>query len=223
MTSPDEQPPHPRIITSLLSLFFRLLYHQFAWTYDLVSWTVSLGRWNSWIKAILPHLPGPAILELGHGPGHLQIALSKAGLHSIGLDQSSHMSRQAHHRLLHQRISPRLVNGLAQMLPFPSDHFDQLASTFPSEYIFDPRTLTEVYRVLRPGGAAVILPFAWITGNRPLERLAAWLFRITGESPVWQDRFLDPARQVGFHARAEQIVHPSSTLTLVTLTKPSET
>ena len=28
----------------LLLFFFGLLYNQLAWTYDLVSWTVSIGR-----------------------------------------------------------------------------------------------------------------------------------------------------------------------------------
>jgi hypothetical protein len=29
----------------------------------------------------------------------------------------------------------------------------------------------------------VIIPTAWITGGGPLERLAAWVFRVSGEAP----------------------------------------
>ena len=33
-----------------------------------------------------------------------------------------------------------------------------------------------------PGGKLVIVPTAWITGNGLLERLAAWLFKVTGQA-----------------------------------------
>ncbi|MBM4425321.1 MAG: hypothetical protein FJ030_18410, partial [Chloroflexi bacterium] len=32
----------------LLRLAFRLLYNEFAFTYDLVSWAVSVGQWRQW-------------------------------------------------------------------------------------------------------------------------------------------------------------------------------
>src|SRR6202011_2978379 len=35
--------------------------------------------------------------------------------------------------------------------------FDAVVSTFPSEYIYDPLTIAEVERVLRPGGRLVIV------------------------------------------------------------------
>jgi spermidine synthase len=57
-----------------------------------------------------------------------------------------------------------------------------VAATFPSEYIFEAQTLAEIRRVLRPGGLLVIVPSAWISGKSPLERLAAGLFRVTGQA-----------------------------------------
>ncbi len=60
---------------TLLRFFFRLLYHQFAFTYDLVAATVSLGRWKDWVLSVVPFIEGTRILEIGHGPGHLQRAL----------------------------------------------------------------------------------------------------------------------------------------------------
>ncbi len=63
-----------RLLQSLLRFFFSLLYHQFAWTYDLVSATVSLGHWQEWVRASLPYLHGRT-LEIGYGPGHLQTYL----------------------------------------------------------------------------------------------------------------------------------------------------
>ncbi|MBU2610467.1 MAG: methyltransferase domain-containing protein [Chloroflexi bacterium] len=170
-------------IWRILRVFFNLLYHQFAWSYDLVAALVSLGQWNAWVCSILPYIAGQRVLELGHGPGHLQLALHKHGFQAYGLDESRQMGRQAFWRLQQNRFHPNLTRGLAQTLPFAKNTFQSVAITFPSEYIFDPHTLEEIQRVLIPGGRLVILPIAWITGKRPLERLAAWLFRTTGEAP----------------------------------------
>ena len=53
---------------ALLRLFFKLLYHQFAFTYDLVAAAVSFNRWKDWTREILPLIEGTRILELGYGP-----------------------------------------------------------------------------------------------------------------------------------------------------------
>jgi ubiquinone/menaquinone biosynthesis C-methylase UbiE len=50
-----------------LRFAFRLLYYELAFTYDWVSWFVSMGQWRSWQRAALPHLRGQHILEIAHG------------------------------------------------------------------------------------------------------------------------------------------------------------
>jgi ubiquinone/menaquinone biosynthesis C-methylase UbiE len=164
----------------LLRLFFKWLYHPLAFTYDWVAAGVSLGYWKEWGRAILPQIRGPRVLELGHGPGHLQRRLHEMELRVAGLDESRQMGKLARNRLLaggHNSIN--LARGLAQSMPFRNAAFDTVLSTFPSEYIFAADTLAEVQRVLAPGGKLIVLPVAW-PGN-PLLR---WLFRATGESPA---------------------------------------
>jgi SAM-dependent methyltransferase len=174
-----------KALSAVLTTFFRLLYNQFAWTYDWVAWIVSLGRWKSWVMATLSYLPGPKVLELGHGPGHLQAALIQAGIHGYGIDASSYMSRTAHSTMLKKiRSMPLLVNGYAQFIPFQNAAFNQVVATFPTEYIYDLTTLQEIHRILQPGGRLVILLVAWITGRGWLERAAAWLFRVTKQAPA---------------------------------------
>jgi ubiquinone/menaquinone biosynthesis C-methylase UbiE len=221
-----------RLLAIPLRIFFRLLYHQMAWCYDWVAAVVSLGQWTDWVRSVLPYVAGPCVLELGHGPGHLQIALKdrsrtsssgsggKTAFRVFGLDRSPQMGRQASARLLRSGCTPALVNGLAQALPYPSGIFYTVVSTFPSEYIFHRQTLAEVWRVLAPGGEFVVLPLAWITGRRPLERLAAWWFFVTGEAPRFHDKALDPLRKLGFIPRAEYIDLPSSRLLIVAARKP---
>jgi ubiquinone/menaquinone biosynthesis C-methylase UbiE len=169
-----------RLFRSLLRIVYSLLYHQFAWAYDLVAWTVSLGRWNDWVKTAIPYLEGQ-VLELGFGRGHLQQIMDVHNLHPIGLDKSRFMARQAHHCLKKGSFMPRLLVGCAQNIPIPANTVNSVVSTFPAEYIFDPQTLAEVYRVLTPGGKFVIVPTAWFTGKNIPERLAAILYRLTGQ------------------------------------------
>ena len=60
---------------TFMRFVFYLLYHPFAFAYDLVAAAVSLGRWKKWVLSVVPFLEGNQILEIGHGPGHLQSAL----------------------------------------------------------------------------------------------------------------------------------------------------
>lgn len=160
---------------AFLTLFFKLLYHQFAFTYDIVAAAVSFNRWRDWIREVLPLIEGPRILELGHGPGHLQRLLRRDGWLAVGIDESPQMGRLARRNT---NGNARLTRGLAQHLPFPNEAFDTIVSTFPSEYIFDPRTLAEAGRCLPPGGRLIVMPVAL-----PKNRFLDWLYKFTGESP----------------------------------------
>jgi ubiquinone/menaquinone biosynthesis C-methylase UbiE len=120
------------LLPSFLRLLFRLLYHQFAWAYDLVAATVSLGRWKGWVLSALPYLEG-RVLEIGFGPGHLQVALHENKKRTFGLDESRQMSRQAGRRLRRKGLRADLVRARARRIPFPEASFETVVSTFPSE------------------------------------------------------------------------------------------
>ena len=163
------------LVQRFMRVFFNLLYHPFAFTYDLVSAAVSFGRWKDWVFSIIPFIEGTRILELGHGPGHLQRILLNSGLVAVAMDESAPMGTLAKRRL---GSSHRLTRALAQKIPFAAESFDSVVSTFPSEYIFDMQTLSEAHRVLRSSGRLIVLLAAW-----PKNPLLAWLFKVTRQSP----------------------------------------
>jgi ubiquinone/menaquinone biosynthesis C-methylase UbiE len=166
----------------LIRFGFRLLYHELAFTYDLVSRGVSLGAWRCWQRAALKHIRHDGLtLELAHGTGDLQLDFARAGCRAIGYDLSPQMGRIARQKLLRHKITPRLTRGAAQALPFPDGQFSAVVSTFPSDFIAAKETLAEVYRVLRADGVFVIVPSATFTGGGAAKTLLEWLYRITGQ------------------------------------------
>lgn len=206
----------------LVRLGFRLLYNEFAWTYDLVANVVSLGQWWSWQRAALPWLAGKRVLELAHGTGHLQADLAAGGFAPVGVDLSPAMGRLARARLRRQGAAWPLVRADVRRLPFRAGAFDAIASTFPAEFIVHPDTLAEAARMLPPGGRFVCVPNAVLRGMSPLVRLLEWLYRVTGQRVnVMELQGLIAARVAGagFTARVETVHLPGSTVTVVVLEK----
>ena len=143
----------------------------------------------------------------------------------VGLDELKQMGRLAKQRLVKAgRRKFNLARGRGEMLPFAPDAFDTVVSTFPTEYIFDTNTLLEIHRVLRGGGLLVILPAAWIVGQRFLERSAAWLFKITGQAPdvsqaVISQRIQPSFERAGFMTEFHTVETRSSVIMIVVARK----
>lgn len=230
---------------TLLRFFFKLLYHQFAFTYDLVAATVSLGRWKDWVMSIIPFIEGTRVLEIGYGPGHLQRALLGRGVLTVGIDESSQMAQLARHNLTKRSTSIRsvsknhsnshvrqsvyaqisLTRGLAQHLPFPDHSFDTIVATFPAEYITKPETLQEVQRCLTDRGRFIVLPVAMQMGRGILDRAMALLFRVTHQSPVdpieiVREKLREPFAKTDFQVDIRELQVKSSLLLVIVAEVP---
>ncbi len=168
-----------RLYTRFLRWAFARFYREFAWTYDVVAALVSRGLWSRWIEAAAPQLQGELVLELGCGTGYLQRLLNRNRIAAIGLDASPYMLRLAQRKVDRTGGSARLVQSYAQHLPFPGHTFSDVVATFPAEYILDPATFAEIWRVLRPGGQVALLDAAYFTRRDTYSAAVDVAYRVT--------------------------------------------
>ncbi len=204
-----------RLWWGFVRLFFRLLYAEFAWTYDLVAWAVSLGQWKAWGRAAIPYLQGERVLELAHGPGHLLATMTERGLSTVGLDLSPHMGQ-----LARAGTTVPLVRAQAQALPFRRGCFDSVVAAFPTEFILAPATLHEAARVLcSPGQRLVVVASAYLGGRDPLSSFIRWLYRTTGQDKLLPGGFETVMEKAGFVPHFVQKRVGRSVVTLIVAEK----
>jgi SAM-dependent methyltransferase len=108
---------------------------------------------------------GAKVLEVGCGPGHLAIRLVRDHeLDVTGLDLDPAMIQRARRNAGRwsrgSRRRPTFVVGDVAALPAEDGSVDLVVSTFSMHHWTDPGAgLTEIKRVLRPGGKALIWDF----------------------------------------------------------------
>lgn len=143
------------------------------------------------VLRVLELREGERIVDIGSGPGFLAVDMGmKVGAvgRVCGIDVSESMIAMSKARCIDQPwIEFRI--GDATHLPFSDSDFDVAISTQVYEYISDvPTALAELYRVLRPGGRALILDtdwdsMVWHTEDRArMDRILA----------AWNEHLVDP-------------------------------
>jgi ubiquinone/menaquinone biosynthesis C-methylase UbiE len=215
-----------RLWWRLVRFGFRLLYNEMAFTYDAVSWLVSLGQWRCWQRASLQFLPDPdncLVLELAYGTGNLQIDLQQAQYQTVAFDLSPYMGRIASPKLAKHNLERRFVQGSAFQLPFANESFNVIVSTFPTDFVVHPETLNEANRILYDDGKLVVVLNGVLKGGGIVKVFLEWLYRITGQrdDEPHETHVNHYFEGYGFSVESIEVPCKNSMAQLVILTKTS--
>ena len=102
---------------------------------------------------------GATILELAPGPGYLSIELAKMGnYHIVGLDISPTFVEIAQAKAKEAAVDIDFRQGNASHMPLADDLFDFIVCSAAFKNFSEPvLALDEMFRVLKPGGKALII------------------------------------------------------------------
>lgn len=119
------------------------------------------------------------VLEIGLGYGTLGQKLVEAGADYSGLDISPGPVAMMNHRLRQANLPGQAVRGSALDIPFPQATFDFVVSIGCLHHTGDVRRcFAEVHRVLKPGGAAILMLYNKFSYRQWLSAPAATLHEL---------------------------------------------
>jgi demethylmenaquinone methyltransferase/2-methoxy-6-polyprenyl-1,4-benzoquinol methylase len=157
----------------------RGVFDSVAPKYDVMNDLMSMGLhrvWKAYTVLVANVREGQRVLDIAGGTGDLALAFApKVGSTGqvVHTDINEAMLREGRNRLLDAGVSlPTLVCD-AEHLPFPDAHFDLVTVAFGLRNMTHKDVaLTEMNRVLKPGGKLLVLEFSKIA--RPLEKVYDW-------------------------------------------------
>ena len=115
--------------------------------------------------------PGDRLLDLGAGFGRHAFEALRRGAHVVACDLGANelgecmalFAAMAEQDEVPEGATGAAVQADATALPFPDGHFDRIIASEVLEHIPDDRAaLTELARVLRPGGTIAVTVPAWL-------------------------------------------------------------
>ncbi|MFZ4506241.1 MAG: class I SAM-dependent methyltransferase [Fimbriimonas sp.] len=199
--------------------------HSEAQETQTAMWQASAQAWDDFVEQdlnrthLLDHVmlrlgapyAGMRVLDVGCGEGRWCRRLAGEGAITVGLDPAAEFLELARAR----HPEGTYVEGVAEALPFPDEAFDLVVSYVSLVDIPDAEAgLTEMVRVLRPGGHLLISNLnAWIT-----TREKAWYTDADGKRlHVAVEDYFDPKAIAGswrgisvmqYHRPFEMVLQP---------------
>ena len=119
----------------------------------------AFARWLEWRRLLqwLAPKKGEKILDIACGDGELSLRMAAKGADVYGLDMSAEGIASARRLAKIAKLKCEFTVGDAEHLPFTDGFFDKLVCSSSLEHFKDDaQSLSEIHRVLRPGGKAVL-------------------------------------------------------------------
>jgi demethylmenaquinone methyltransferase/2-methoxy-6-polyprenyl-1,4-benzoquinol methylase len=139
------------------------MFDQVAPTYDRTNDLLSLGQsrlWRSKVAKAVDSKSGQVILDLAAGTGSSSVAFVKPGVKVIATDFSEGMLAEGRKR--HPALDFQFAD--ATKLPFNDESIHAVTISFGLRNVVDVDVaLSEMFRVLKPGGRVVICEFSKVT------------------------------------------------------------
>ncbi len=136
------------------------MFDEVAHGYDrtrTILWLGQMRRWGRCTAASLALGPGRTVLDIACGTGTSSMSLAKSGAQVTGCDFSQGMLAVARARA----SDIEFVFGDALDLPFAASTFDAATISFGLRNVADTqRALTEMRRVVKPGGHLAVCEFS---------------------------------------------------------------
>ena len=148
------------------------MFNSIAWRYDFLNHFLSFGIDHYWRKQAINALKKSRpqlILDVATGTGDLAItALQLNPVKVFGVDISSDMLEIGRKKLLKKNLQHKieLLEVDSEKLIFEDNKFDALTVGFGVRNFENlEKGLTEMFRVLKPGGKLVVLEFSQPTSS----------------------------------------------------------
>jgi len=207
----DYEPGVLRVLQSKAET--KAFYDKISKVYDLLAEHSEQPVREAGLKLLAP-APGERLLEVGFATGHCLVELARAVGPTgkvVGIDISEKMVEESRQLLEREALAERveLHCGDAERLPFASDSFDGVFTSFTLE-LFDtpalPDVLTEWRRVLKPGGRLVVVAVSKVGKQGLVLHAFEWTHRhfpnLMDCRPIYVRRALEAC---GFRVTQSQI------------------
>ena len=152
------------------------MFDRIAPVYDILNHLLSFGRDFSWRRRLADAIVKNEklrVLDLATGTGDILITLLDRNpniAEAVGLDISENMLAVCRRKIARRKLTGRvsLVRADASACGLAGESFDVVTMGFGIRNTPDAfKTLTEIHRLLKPGGTALILEFS-MPANRIL-------------------------------------------------------
>jgi len=160
------------------------MFDRIAHRYDLLNHLLSFNRDKAWrrkMTTLLPKRCELVLLDLATGTADQLLAIYNSGQVAIGvgIDPAEQMLAIGKEKIEQRGLGDKLSlqTGSAEQIPFADDSFDVITMSFGIRNVTDvSRALSEIRRVLKPEGRALILEFS-LPKNGLVRRAFLFYFR----------------------------------------------